>query len=167
MQELDARRAIGFAEDGLRVPGTSAQTRALCTSWAALGRALARDRTACERRLEAAHGLVRHDGSPAPSWAGGFPITPVYVHAAEARCWLWLQPSKSVSLYDTLVLEWPRDRMRTSGLHQARLALACAAAGERDRASAEGRKALAIARATKSSLIGRELKRLGETLRAA
>jgi hypothetical protein len=50
---------------------------------------------------------------------------------------------------------------------QARLALACAGAGEHDRATAEGRKALAIARKTKSSLAARELKRLGQTLGAA
>jgi hypothetical protein len=59
------------------------------------------------------------------------------------------------------------DLARTSGLHQARRALACAAAGECDRGTAEGRKALALARATKSSLVTRELKRLGQTLRAA
>jgi hypothetical protein len=55
-------------------------------------------------------------------------------------------------------------RGRDRGLHQARLAVACAAAGELDRAHAEGRKALAITRTTKSSGAARELKRLGAAL---
>jgi len=57
--------------------------------------------------------------------------------------------------------------VREVGLHQARLALACAATGEHDRARAAGRKALAIARSTRSSVATRELKRLGAELRAA
>jgi hypothetical protein len=56
--------------------------------------------------------------------------------------------------------------LRDGGLHQARLALACAAAGELDRAEAEGRKALAMQRATKSGIAARELRRLGQTLSA-
>jgi hypothetical protein len=47
------------------------------------------------------------------------------------------------------------------------LATACAAAGELDRAKAEGRKALAIARTTKSAMAARELRQLRETLAAA
>jgi hypothetical protein len=49
-------------------------------------------------------------------------------------------------------------------VHRARLALACAAAGEHDRARAEGRKSLAIARTTKSNVAARELRRLGDVL---
>jgi hypothetical protein len=56
--------------------------------------------------------------------------------------------------------------LRDGGLHQARLGLACAAAGELDRAEAEGRKALAMQRATKSGIAARELRRLGQTLSA-
>lgn len=69
-------------------------------------------------------------------------------------------------MYEDALREWPRNRTRDGGLHQARLALACAAAGEHDRATAEGRKALAIARTTKSSVAARELRRLGAALAA-
>jgi hypothetical protein len=41
--------------------------------------------------------------------------------------------------------EWPRDEVRDRGLHQARLAPACAQSGELDRAKAEGANAFAIA----------------------
>jgi hypothetical protein len=165
-QDLDARRVIAFAENALCVPATSEQTRALCTLRAAVGHALANDVAACERCLADAEVLVEHTDSPAPPWAGEFSVTHNQVRATEARCWLWMQPSKAIPLYERILREWPRDRMRDGALHQARLALACAATGEHDRATVEGRKALTIARATNSSVVTRELKRLGQTLRA-
>jgi transcriptional regulator with XRE-family HTH domain len=164
LQERDAKRAIAFAEAGLHVPGTSQQTRALCARQAALGHALGRDATACERRLQEAHALLDADSSP-PPWASAA-VTRRHVRAAEAQCWLWLQPRKAIPLYENVLSAWPRNRIRDGGLHQARLALACAAAGERDRAEAEGRKALAIARATNSASAKRELRRLGRALDA-
>jgi len=59
-----------------------------------------------------------------------------------------------------------RGRTRDVGLYLARLANACADAGELDRARAEGRKALAIARTTRSTVAARELRQLTETLNA-
>lgn len=163
-QERDSARALTFAEAGLRVRGTNAQTQVLCARQAALGYALAGDGGACERKLADAYDLVERE-SPAPPWAGEL-VTQRHVHTAAARCWLWLRPSKAIALYESALREWPRDRARDGGLHQVRLALACAAAGERDRAEAEGRRALAIARATKSAIATRELKALGQTLSA-
>jgi len=71
---------------------------------------------------------------------------------------------RAIGLYEGVLHNWPRHRVRDRGLHQARLAVACAAAGELDRAHVEGRKALAITRTTKSSGAARELKRLGAAL---
>jgi transcriptional regulator with XRE-family HTH domain len=158
VQRLDARRAVAFAEDALRTPGMSTHTRARCALRAAHGHALANDSVSCERRLsdasEAADALASAPGA----------VTPSNVRANEARCWGWMKPQKAVLLYDEALREWPRDQMRDGGLHQARLALACAAAGEHDRAKAEGRRALAIARTTKSSVAARELTRLRDAL---
>jgi hypothetical protein len=165
-QDLDAPRAIAFAASALRTPGASPQTRALCSLRLALGHALANDVTACERRLEEAEALVDRPGSPTPPWAGGA-VSRAFVRTTEARCWLWMQPRKAIGLYEDVLRDWPRDRARDAGVHQARFALACAAAGDRDRATAEGRKALAAVRGTKSSVVARELKRLGRTLSAA
>jgi hypothetical protein len=67
-------------------------------------------------------------------------------------------------MYESALREWPRDRARDGGLHQARLALACAVAGQHDRVTVEGRKALAIARTTKSSIAARELEHLRQTI---
>lgn len=166
-QDGDARRAVALAEDALRVPGISAQTRAWCALRAALGHALARDADACERSLAEAYALVERTDSPAPPWAGEFRYTATAVRAGEARCWLSMQPRKAILLYERALRTWPRDEARGGGVHQARLALACAAAGERDRAELEGRKALSIARTTKSSVAARELKQLGAALSAA
>jgi transcriptional regulator with XRE-family HTH domain len=157
-------RAIALAEDALRVRGTSAQTRAWCSLRAALGHALADDAESCERSLTDAYTLVEDAESPAPPWAGEFRYTATAVRAGESFCWLSMNPSKAVGLYEDVLREWPRDEMRGGGVHQARLALACAAAGDRSRAQAEGRKALTVARATKSATATRELKRLGVAL---
>lgn len=158
VQELDARQAIAFAEDALRTPGTSAQTRARCALRAAHGHALANDAASCERRLADASKVA-----DARAMSPGA-VTPSNVRAHEARCWGWMKPQKAIPLYEAVIREWPRDQMRDGGLHQARLALACAATGEHDRAKAEGRKALAIARMTKSSVAVRELKQLSQAL---
>jgi hypothetical protein len=88
------------------------------------------------------------------------------VRCWEARCWAALEPATGVALYDDVLREWPRGRTRDGGLYLARLAMACANAGEFDRARTEGRKALAIARTTKSHVAARELKQLSATLNA-
>jgi hypothetical protein len=88
------------------------------------------------------------------------PLVEHVVRRWEARCWAALSPARGVALYDNVLRDWPRSRTRDGGLYLARLARACADAGELDRARAEGRKALAIARATRSSVAARELKRL-------
>ncbi|MEA2232697.1 MAG: hypothetical protein QOD83_2513 [Solirubrobacteraceae bacterium] len=66
-------------------------------------------------------------------------------------------------LEDVLRL-WPQDRARGRGIHHARLALACAADNEPERAAAEGVKALGIVQTTKSDVTVRELKRLDREL---
>lgn len=163
----DARSAVRHAEGALRVAGASPQTRAWCSRYAAVGHAMAGDAASCERHLAAAYDLIGDDDSPAPPWAGGFRVTRIGTIAAEARCWLVLKPAKSIVLHEDALRDWPRAEARDGGIVQARLALACAKAGEPDRARAEGRKALAIARATSSATVKRELKRLQLALAAA
>jgi hypothetical protein len=84
----------------------------------------------------------------------------------EARCWAALSPNRALALYDSILRDWPRGRTRDGGLYLARLARACADAGELDRARAEGRKGLAIARTTRSHVAARELKQLSVRLNA-
>jgi len=163
-QERDARRAIALADDALRVPGTSAQMRAWCALRAALGHALANDAADCERRLADAYSFVNDADSAPPPWAGQFRYTDTAILGGQALCWLWMQPRKAIPLYESVLRDWPLDETRTGGLHRARLARACAAAGEHDRATAEGRKALAIARRTRSATTASELRRLRDAL---
>jgi hypothetical protein len=78
-----------------------------------------------------------------------------------------LEPARGVTLYEDLLRDWPcAAGTRDGSLYQARLAIACATSGELDRARAEGRKALAIARVTHSATAARELRQLHELLRA-
>ena len=160
VQEGDGRRAVAFAEDALRVPGMSEATRARVRLRAAHGHALGGDVSACQRHLDAAGQAAEGSDSP------GAP-TAYNVRANAARCWLWMQPRNAIPLYESALREWPREQMRDGGGHQARLALACAGAGELDRARVEGRRALAIARKTQSNVVRTDLKRLGAALAAA
>jgi tetratricopeptide (TPR) repeat protein len=158
-QWTDLRSATRIAETGLRTPRASAQTRALCAVRAAHAHAHIGNADMAERLLARAYELVAKD-SPAPPLSVSVPLGEHVVRCWEARCWAALFPAKGVALYDSVLRDWPRGRTRDGGLYLARLAMACANAGELDRARAEGRKALAIARTTRSSVAVRELKRL-------
>jgi transcriptional regulator with XRE-family HTH domain len=167
----DARRAIALAGTARRTAGTTDKIRGLCALKEAHAHALANDVASCERRLAEAHKLLdgsvqsghvklshdlgRQDDSAAP-----------YVSADEARCWLVLAPHKAVAMIDDALRVWPRERTRGLAVQQARLALACSADGEPERAAAEGMKALGMAQATRSDMTLRELKQLDHQLAA-
>jgi transcriptional regulator with XRE-family HTH domain len=164
-QWTDRCSAIRIAETGLRTARAGAHTRALCAVRAAHAHAHIGDADATERLLARAHDLAAKD-SAAPPLSVSVPLVEHVVRCWEARCWAALSPARGVALYDSVLRDWPRGRTRDGGLYLARLAKACADAGELDRARAEGRKALAIARTTRSSVAARELKQLSATLNA-
>jgi hypothetical protein len=144
--------------------------RALCALREAHGHALAGNIASCERSLAEALRLLppdheATDRSLSP-WEGlgSREATTPYVLAEEARCWLLLRPSTAVPTFENVLRLWPSERTRGRGIHQAHLALACAAANEPDRAAAEGMKALGIAQSTKSDVTARELKHLDRQL---
>jgi transcriptional regulator with XRE-family HTH domain len=163
-QWSDPARAVRLAESGLHTPRAGAHTRALCAVRAAHGHARMGDAQMTSRMLTEAQALLRQDSPPPPNTA--LPSTDRLVRCWEARCWSALEPAKGAELYDSVLGDWPRGWTRDGGLYRARLARACADAGERDRAEAEGRKALGIARATNSASAKRELRRLGRALGA-
>lgn len=162
----DPRSATTFAGAARRTAHTSAQIRALCAFKQAHGHALADDAASCQRSLRDAYRLLRHADGTTPWDNQSVHLTPPYVLAEEARCWLRLRPSRAVATFDDVLRDWPRDRMRGRGIHQARLAQACAAAAEPDRAAAEGLEAVDIARTSKSNVTMRELRRLDRQLAA-
>jgi transcriptional regulator with XRE-family HTH domain len=165
----DPRQAIAFAEAGRRTPGARARIRAMCALREAQAHALANDAASCERCLADAHALfddARGDDEPARHALGRNSASPSYLLADEAGCWLRLRPAKSIAMFEDALRAWPRDQARTRGLHQASLALACAAAGQPERAAAEGLAALDIARTTRSDVTAQELARLDRRLAA-
>jgi transcriptional regulator with XRE-family HTH domain len=168
----EARKAMMLADTGSRTPGASPYIRSLCALRVAYGHALAGDTASCERSLADADRLLPpdHAATDAPStpWEGlgSREATRPYVLAEHARCWLRLQPRKAVTTFEDVLRLWPGERTRGRGIHQAHLALACAAANEPDRAASEGLKALDIAHATRSHVTMRELKRLDRRLAA-
>jgi transcriptional regulator with XRE-family HTH domain len=166
----DSRRAAAFAEAAGRTRGTSERIRGLCVLKRARGHALAKDAASCQRDLAEAYALLdEHAPSDhATPWddLGSRGSTAPYVMADEARSWLWLRPRTAIEMFDEVLRLWPQDRIRGRGIHQAHLALACAAGNEPDRAAAEGLKALDIAHSTKSDVTMRELRRLDHQLAA-
>jgi transcriptional regulator with XRE-family HTH domain len=165
-REDDPHRAIALADAARRTHGTSDQSRALSALRVAHGHAVANDEASFERSLADARGLLDALGQTPPENLGAEYVTPAFVVADEARCWLRLRPRKAIGMFEEALRLWPHDRARGRGLHQARLAVACAAANEPDRAVAEGIKAVDIAEATKSDLTVRELRRLDRRLAA-
>jgi transcriptional regulator with XRE-family HTH domain len=164
-QWTDVCSAVRIAETGLRTPRAGAHTRALCAVRAAHAQARLGHRDATERLLAKAYELAAKD-SAAPPLSVSVPVAEHLVRCWEARCWAALSPARGVALYDSVLRDWPRGRTRDGGLYLARLATACADAGEPDRARAEGRKALALARTTRSTVAARELKQLAASLNA-
>jgi hypothetical protein len=164
----ETRLAIALAEAAARTPGTSTRMRGLCELRKAHGHAFASDAASCERSLAIAYGglldRTQITADDPCDELGSQDLTAPYVLAAEARCWLRLRPSKAIGMLEDTLRVWPRDRARGHGVHRARLALACVAADEPDRAATEGLKALDVARATRSDVTLRELKRLDQQL---
>jgi hypothetical protein len=162
-QWTDPSHAVRIAETGLRTARAGAHTRALCAVRAAHAHANLGNTDAAERLLARAYELAAHESAAPPLSVSGA-LSEHVVRCWEARCWAALAPAKAVALYDSVLRDWPRHRTRDGGLYLARLANACADAGELDRARAEGRKAVAIARTTRSSVAARELRRLAASL---
>lgn len=149
--------AIGLARAAQRQRELTVHVRALAVLYEALGHALAGDAYNCEQRLDEAHQLVAPDGHIDVTWdgLGRHYATRTTVLAGEARCRLWLgQAAKAVDAANASLAEWPARRRRGGGLQRAGLAIACAAAGQTERAADEGLKALAVARETRSIRIG-------------
>jgi hypothetical protein len=164
VEKRDAQRAIAFAEAAQRITATSHHIRALCALRAAQGHALANDADACERSLATAHDLLgRANPADAPDLCR-LDVTSAWIMGDDARCWLRLEPHKAIPMFEEVIRLLPQERTRKRGVHQAHLAVACAAAAEPERAATEGMKALHIARAIRSDVIVRRLKRLDHQL---
>jgi hypothetical protein len=168
VEDRDAARAIALARVAGRTPRATERVRALCALQEAQGHALAADAASCERSLADVDDLLERAQEPPSHWddLARNHVTAPAVLAADARCWLWLRPAKAIGIFEDAMRIWPRARPRTRSVQQARLALACAAAGKLDRAAIEGTKALDIAQTTKSDMTMRELTRLDHRLAA-
>jgi hypothetical protein len=164
VEERDAERAIALAGAARRTSVASGHIRALCSLKEAHGHAVANAAAACERELASAHDVLSRTDASEPGFSIGRLPTSPYLVAAEARCWLWLRPRRAVTAFEDVLRLLPHDRTRSRGIQRARLAQACAAAGDPERAAAEGIKAMAIVRTTRSDLTMRELARLDHKL---
>jgi transcriptional regulator with XRE-family HTH domain len=162
-----ADAAIGLAQAAQRQRHLTVSVRALSVLYEALGHGLAGNAYDCEQRLDEAYELVEQHGDIDVTWdgLGRHYATRTTVLAGEARCRLWLgQAVKAVDAANAALAEWPATRRRGGGLQRAGLAIACAAAGQTERAADEGLKALTVARETRSARTMHELHRLDRRL---
>jgi transcriptional regulator with XRE-family HTH domain len=157
--------ALRYAEAGMRTPRAGAHTRALCATRVAYSHARLGNVAAVERSIADAERLASLESPPLPPPDPG--MTDLFVGRWEARCWAALKPARAIGLYDAILRDQPRTWVREQGLYLAYVANACADAGELDRARAEGAKAWAIVKQTRSATAARELKRLQHALAAA
>jgi transcriptional regulator with XRE-family HTH domain len=164
----DTRRAITLAESAQQMRGITRPVRALAALREARARAQAGDVRGCQLSLRDAYELVEGAQPPGSDVFENLAFTSTthaYVHLYEADCWLRLQqPDRAVALFEQTLKQLPDTRRRDRGLHGARLAVACAAAGAHDRAAAEGSRAVEIAKTTRSERTLRELRRLDREL---
>jgi transcriptional regulator with XRE-family HTH domain len=164
-----SQEAVALAQAAQRQRGVTSHVRALSALYEALGHARGGEKAACQNDLGRAHELVDRqcDGLADHGFEGlgRHYATRTTVLAGEARCWLWLgEPRRAVDAAEGALTRWPAIRRRGRGLQRAGLAVACAAAGEPDRAAREGLHALAIAHATGSNRAMQELRRLDRHL---
>jgi hypothetical protein len=164
----DTGRAIALAESAQHTREITPPVQALAALREARARAQANDMHGCQRTLHDAYALV--EGGH-PSGSGVFESLAVdstshdYVRRYEADCWLRLKrPDRAVPLFEQVLEGLPDSRPRDRGLNGARLAVACAAAHAHDRAAAEGIRAVAIAKTSRSERTLRELRRLDREL---
>lgn len=165
----DAQRTVALAQAAQRPRTLTAAVRALNAVREAQGHALASDAAACQSKLDEAHQLLedRRDVTREEPFdsLGAHYATHAYVTVHEAQCWTWLdRHDKAAATLRAALATWPAALHRDAGLHQARLARACAADGEPDRAAHDGIAALEIARSTKSARIMVELRTLDRQL---
>jgi hypothetical protein len=162
VERLDTRSAIAYADATHRTPGTNDQIRALGALKHAQAHVLNGDADAAARSLTDVRELLLDTDPVQAPWGDlvSQEVTHADVLADDARCWSWLRPHKAIPRFEDVLRSWPPTRTRDQGVVRARLGLACARAGEPERAAAEGMTAIGIAESTRSTVTVRELMRL-------
>jgi hypothetical protein len=150
-----AARTVELAQAAGRHAATP-RVRTVAMLQEAHGHALAGDeRTSLGMLDQAAKMAGRADGEQGP----GRYVTPQYVEIQRATCWLVLgRPERTVPTLERELACLPAVHRRDRGVYLARLASAYAASGERGQETATARQALAVAQATGSRRILRELR---------
>jgi transcriptional regulator with XRE-family HTH domain len=153
-ERRDAARTVGLAQAAQR-HRLPARVQAVALQQEAHGHALIGDETQSLRALDQSLTLAaRGDEGP------GRYCTPGYVEIQRATCWQELgQPGRAIPVLERELAGLPAVHHRDRGVYLARTAAAYTAIGERDHALAMVREARAVATATGSRRILRELRR--------
>jgi tetratricopeptide (TPR) repeat protein len=163
----DEDRVVGLARAAARVPGAPVLVRAFAAVEEAQGSALDGEAAAFEDAMERARSLV--DAAPPAHLdedrLGSFCTTP-YLSAHEGEGWLRLNsPHQAIDSFTTAVNQWPERYRRERGVYLSRTAHAYLAASEPDQAASTATEALALATATGSARIRRDVTALSRQLK--
>jgi hypothetical protein len=140
------------------------EVQAVAVLQEARGLALARDETACRRKLDEAQELASI-GQRSSADGPGRHCTVEFVELQRASCLMELGRARSaIESFERGLARLPTIHRRDRGVYLSRLAVAHAIGGDPEAASATGLQAAQIAHATGSERIGTELYRLRSSL---
>ncbi|MFF2021199.1 Twin-arginine translocation pathway signal [Streptomyces sp. NPDC058171] len=141
------------------------KVRVMAMQQQAHGASLTGDRTAVDRLIDQANGLLNHVDDDLP-WGNACRRTPGYLEVQRATCYGRLGlGAEAVSLWSQVLISIPETARRDRGVYLARHATAAAGAGEPDQAVEIARLAADIAIETRSARMRRELATLERAMK--
>ncbi|GGL42422.1 hypothetical protein GCM10014719_49680 [Planomonospora parontospora subsp. antibiotica] len=158
-EDRDAALTLELAEGALLDAGSlPPRLRAVVLRQRARGHALRGDGVACARDLERA--LADADQADADYTDADY-CTPAFVALESALCELEMgRPLRAVAMFEQALPSLPQRQLRDRGWYLAHFAEALAARGDAEHACDVANRSLAIASATGSGRITRELRRV-------
>ncbi|UIX29551.1 Twin-arginine translocation pathway signal [Streptomyces sp. GQFP] len=162
----DGHAVIDLCEAALDDAGRLVpKVRIMAMQQQAHGASLTGDRTAVDRLIDQADGLLGRVDDDLP-WGNACRRTPGYLEVQRATCYGRLGlGAEAVSLWDQVLDMVPKTARRDRGVYLARHATAAAGAGEPDQALEIARTVVDIAVETRSERMRRELATLQRAMR--
>jgi tetratricopeptide (TPR) repeat protein len=161
----DGARTVALAQEAQRHRGASPRVRGLAAQREAQGRALLGEYGGCMAALDRAHGLL--EGAPAGESTTTLGTSMVGNPVALASAWCLYdlgRPAEAAGAFDRALATVDPTRSRFRVRWGVRQALACATAGEVDRACALTSELLADLGTTDSATVNHDLRSLTRTL---
>ncbi|MFF4318220.1 Twin-arginine translocation pathway signal [Streptomyces sp. NPDC001568] len=161
----DGHGVIDLCESALDAPRILPKVQVMAMQQQAHGASLTGDRTAVDRLIDTAGGLISRVDDDLP-WGNACRRTPGYLEVQRATCYGRLGLGREAeSLWSQVLAAVPATARRDRGVYLARHATAAAGAREPEQALEIAREAAEIAAETRSARMVRELATLERVMR--